>query len=150
MSFFSSRNYWSPDSGCGSLLENAWTESGDASSQQSRPRHRGFASLRNHDSYNGSIEGPQLQILSYGPEFEMTLLKKPGNQRVEIKQCVLCDKNLDFPFSSEDNSSTETHSNIEKNPIASFLPVTKLKQVVSQRSESLKDHNGGGSFLEVT
>lgn len=153
----------SPDSTTKLLPENLPTESGNVSTQQSltisqeTPASELIASKiarrDDQEGYDTNLEGPPLQILSRDPEFEIISQEKSENRQMKVKQCISYHENLESrknsAMKSKDTSKAETYYDFGRSRFVSFVPATKLNQIVSQRPDSLRNLNGSDLFSAV-
>ncbi|VDP11465.1 unnamed protein product [Onchocerca flexuosa] len=149
----------SPDSVVESLPESIPAESGIASALQSLPRHQEIpvseflaskaTSRHSQESYNINLEEPPLfQTLSCNLEFGMTSQEKLESRLVKAEQFIDCHENSESfeptTMKSKDTSNAETY--LEKNRFVSFVPSTKLNQIVPQRPDSLMNLDDSEKF----
>ncbi|VDK67095.1 unnamed protein product [Onchocerca ochengi] len=143
----------SSDSVVESLPENIPAESGIASSLQSLTRPQEipvsefFASKATsrygQESYNTNLEEPLLQTLSRNLESGMTSQEKLESQLVKAEQFIGCHESSESfepsTIKSKDTLNAETYSDNGKNRFVSFVPSTKLNQIILRRPDSLRN-----------
>uniref|UniRef100_A0A0R3RQK1 PDZ domain-containing protein n=1 Tax=Elaeophora elaphi TaxID=1147741 RepID=A0A0R3RQK1_9BILA len=121
---------------------------------------------RNEQECCGSanLEEPPLWILSRNPEFRKTSLEKsenmylqekPENPPMKVDKFISCHENLNplknSAIKSKDTSNAKTCSGIGKSRFVSFVPATKLNQIISQRPDTPREKflNGNGLFSAI-
>lgn len=150
------------------LPESTPSEFVNASPQQSfmRPQKRAILDLiaseiipgHSQGSYgSANSEESPLQILSRNPEIEMISQGKPENitsQEKSKNRLLKVDQSISYSFEnfavkSKDSSKAETYSDIGKSRFASFVPATKLNQIISQRPDTLRNFSSNGLFSAI-